>query len=747
MLSPAEVQSRSMFKLCSTWQIDQFDYSYLIIGGDSTNRLDFVDDPLGSSGNDLADQNAGNYDYDEIGNLIEDTQGHIEEILWNNSNKIERIKFDNGDPTLEFRYDAGGNRVVKIVKPSLTDGTTWIYTYYVRDAQGNILAVYDRRHLTQEPLEPCETPVIGEGQLAPPPGLVSDPETGCWTDDWFDYEKLEFFKASEYHLYGSSRLGLWQANRYLTVAPSGTPECSYDLPYGYNPYADPDSAGFCACDSCDQGCEEAYDIALAHYCQGDPDCELPPDWCAYNELTPDPCGCPPCINVWIEEGVVVNSDPCQECYCAEWPVEPEFVLDGSESPHEKRHLTRGRKRYEGSNHLGNVLVVFSDRKLPIYFIDAGTITGYQADVHAHSDYYPFGYVMEERTGSAEGYRFGFQGQETDDEVYGAENAVSFKYRVHDARIGRFLSIDPLIAKYPQWSPYTFSGNQVIHTFELEGLEPWSDANKYAEQLEADEGYNFGYSLGISVDITWEGSSSAVLAGLPAAAATNRIRMEIIRGGVQQAVRQGSRYGLGALSVGLGAFISVIYGGSLTPNPGPADPGYQPFVHQQPDDDPQEDDDDRRGMVAIGYMPAQGRVEDGDPMAMGHLIIGISFEGTEETLQWYENNGAGIPVRTLQRFVPLSPIQVKGYIYTKGLVYPFAKKTIPLQNITNAHLEAQRLIHESQLNPRLYDPYFNSCVSPCEDILFRAGYNPPVGEIKELTPRGFYRWFQKQPDLY
>ena len=78
--------------------------------------------------------------------------------------------------------------------------------------------------------------------------------------------------------------------------------------------------------------------------------------------------------------------------------------------------------------------------------------------------------MEERTGSAEGYRFGFQGQETDDEVYGAENAVSFKYRVHDARIGRFLSLDPLAPEYPWNSPYAFSENRVTDAVELEGLE-------------------------------------------------------------------------------------------------------------------------------------------------------------------------------------------------------------------------------------------------------------------------------------
>jgi hypothetical protein len=38
-------------------------------------------------------------------------------------------------------------------------------------------------------------------------------------------------------------------------------------------------------------------------------------------------------------------------------------------------------------------------------------------------------------------------------------------------LGRFFAVDPLGAQYPFYSPYTFSGNQVIHMIELEGLEP------------------------------------------------------------------------------------------------------------------------------------------------------------------------------------------------------------------------------------------------------------------------------------
>ena len=68
------------------------------------------------------------------------------------------------------------------------------------------------------------------------------------------------------------------------------------------------------------------------------------------------------------------------------------------------------------------------------------------------------------------YRYGFQGQEKDDEVKGEGNSVNYKYRMHDPRIGRFFAVDPLSAKYPHNSPYAFSENRVIDGVELEGLE-------------------------------------------------------------------------------------------------------------------------------------------------------------------------------------------------------------------------------------------------------------------------------------
>ncbi len=97
---------------------------------------------------------------------------------------------------------------------------------------------------------------------------------------------------------------------------------------------------------------------------------------------------------------------------------------------------------------------------------------YTADVIAYNDYYPYGMLLPGRHGeeASADYRYGFQGQEKDDEVKGKGNSVNYKYRMHDTRIGRFFAVDPLAPKYPHYTPYQFSGNKVIDHVELEGLE-------------------------------------------------------------------------------------------------------------------------------------------------------------------------------------------------------------------------------------------------------------------------------------
>jgi RHS repeat-associated protein len=87
-----------------------------------------------------------------------------------------------------------------------------------------------------------------------------------------------------------------------------------------------------------------------------------------------------------------------------------------------------------------------------------------------TSYYPFGMPMPGRTFSSGGYRYGFNGQEKDNEVKGEGNSLSFKYRIYDSRLGRFLSVDPLADSYPWNSPYAFAENDPINFIDLEGAE-------------------------------------------------------------------------------------------------------------------------------------------------------------------------------------------------------------------------------------------------------------------------------------
>ncbi|MNJ86436.1 Ycf48-like protein [compost metagenome] len=82
-----------------------------------------------------------------------------------------------------------------------------------------------------------------------------------------------------------------------------------------------------------------------------------------------------------------------------------------------------------------------------------------------------------------GYRYSFQGQERDDEVKGAGNSINFEYRMHDPRIGRFFSIDPVSEKFPWNSSYAFSENKVIDGIDFQGMEHIYTADgKYLGQV-------------------------------------------------------------------------------------------------------------------------------------------------------------------------------------------------------------------------------------------------------------------------
>ncbi|MDL2297486.1 hypothetical protein LJC37_05980, partial [Bacteroidales bacterium OttesenSCG-928-E04] len=132
--------------------------------------------------------------------------------------------------------------------------------------------------------------------------------------------------------------------------------------------------------------------------------------------------------------------------------------------------TVGDRQFELADHLGNVTAVLSDRKTVERY--SANFIEYSAVQFSHTDYYPFGFPIEERSSQGNGYCFGFNGQEKDNEIYGEGASLSFEFRNYDSRLGRFWSVDPLAASYPWNSTYAFAENDVIRAIDLEGLEKW-----------------------------------------------------------------------------------------------------------------------------------------------------------------------------------------------------------------------------------------------------------------------------------
>ena len=132
-----------------------------------------------------------------------------------------------------------------------------------------------------------------------------------------------------------------------------------------------------------------------------------------------------------------------------------------------RDFKRGNKLYELTNHLGNVLLTITDKKIPVTASPNDEIINYfTADVVTANDYYPGGMLMPGRKYQASAiskYRYSINGQEKSDELN--ENLTTALYWEYDSRIGRRWNVDP--RPNTAESPYLcFSGNPIFNSDRL-----------------------------------------------------------------------------------------------------------------------------------------------------------------------------------------------------------------------------------------------------------------------------------------
>jgi RHS repeat-associated protein len=76
--------------------------------------------------------------------------------------------------------------------------------------------------------------------------------------------------------------------------------------------------------------------------------------------------------------------------------------------------------------------------------------------------------MSGRTFNSNSYKYGFNGKEKDEEIKGDGDSYDFGARIYDNRLGRWWAMDPLQAKYPSLSPFSFVGNMPIIAIDPDG---------------------------------------------------------------------------------------------------------------------------------------------------------------------------------------------------------------------------------------------------------------------------------------
>ncbi|MDQ3142488.1 MAG: hypothetical protein M3Q56_09625 [Bacteroidota bacterium] len=148
-----------------------------------------------------------------------------------------------------------------------------------------------------------------------------------------------------------------------------------------------------------------------------------------------------------------------------------LLYSGASASLSRSHFVRelGSKQYEVANHLGNVLVTVSDKRLGYMItpVAVGTVDWYVPDVMSYTDYYVFGAPQPGRAGG-DPTRYGFNGMESDDNMKGDGLDYTTEYRQYDPRVGRWFSPDEIVKHFE--SPYASMTNNPVVCIDPDGLD-------------------------------------------------------------------------------------------------------------------------------------------------------------------------------------------------------------------------------------------------------------------------------------
>lgn len=438
--------------------------SYNYVYESNTNKLDKIND----NGSLFID-----YTNNAIGQVTKQDEGtgKVYNVTYNAYGLVELVKNGSNQVLIDYVYDDQGNLIKRAFYNA---GVASKYTYYVRDASGNELAIYEQA-LPGGPVQLVEVPVYGASRIAVFKPLVN----------------TFFYEVSD-HL-GNVRavIGATKTDTHIATMES---EVQEEVPY--KPFKNIAYARETFSTASHSGNEVARlnkdkpagpSISL----EVSPGDTLDIDaWAYYFDPTEEDKDLIN-VNAMItaiasafggtsgapgEAGQIYNrvNAGFGEVFGSETeaPFPQAFitviVYDKNYVP---RFAASGAVAGDNSGVLQHVIVpeiiieepgyVYaclynrSDDINPVYFDDFSVKLKHSAVV-VGADYYPFGLVMDGSEIDDESYRYGYQGQFSEKDL--TTGWQEFELRNYDPRIGRWLSPDP----YGQHdSPYVGMGNNPI----------------------------------------------------------------------------------------------------------------------------------------------------------------------------------------------------------------------------------------------------------------------------------------------
>ena len=472
-----------------------------------TNKLTHIDDQIPNNAiagvNDLTDQDPNNYAYDAIGNLTQDAK---EEKLyqWTPYGKLRNVAPSNTGAVnkgyLDFKYDGTGNRVYKKYSaPPVAANQSPLFptveTFYLRDAQGNVLATYERTgdknngvvlvqkeiHLygsdrlgirlreLETPEDPTGTGGTGGNNGDPDPsGSASgqrkmvieevmydsklSTELGIEEKHFGEYLILKNVWNSAINL-GTFSLKNTETNQYVYF-DSVEVESGQRVIVAYGEGDFTDKAQFVLATHFPESRledesliwhwqtdmvlgDDAATIQLFETNTQKDELRYGSDFgkLAENDSTQD--------SVYVlkregyEKGQNTSDYPEYAKQAKDWEQQGDIALIKGDYVLRELHL----KRYELKDHLGNVRVIVADVKDATLGLQ-GQPREFAAILKHYSNYYPFGMEKPAMVYDKGGYRYGFNGQEQVNEMAGAGNHNTALFWEFDMRTARRWNLDP-----------------------------------------------------------------------------------------------------------------------------------------------------------------------------------------------------------------------------------------------------------------------------------------------------------------